>query len=216
MIRKEQVEAFREATGRSAVGECDKGNDAITKGNRIDITFDPEKSDKKVKCEKIVHVQFVRKYGDGKVIKPGDFNTNWKYRDKVTTDAGWGVDHLAGETSPDYQQGTGEGKKNGDSSKATMMDAPTTSGGDKGFYDPKTNPTGWKTYRNEFATFAYCMKGADCGKWYSGMTWEYTKTWQSADEGTSTAISKDVEAPSKEHLDAFDKFNTEKGFTPCK
>jgi hypothetical protein len=189
-------------------------------GNKVDLVFDPDKSEKVTKCEKIVHVQFTRTYTDGKVIKRGDYSTSFKYHDKVTTDDGWSVDHLASEKTPDYQQGTGDGKKNGGSTKAKISDAPQSRGGDKGFYDPKANPTGWKEYRAEFVTFAYCMKGPDCGKWYEGTSWEYKKTWEDQRDGKtgeSKITDKSVTTgPSKSYLDAFDRFNKEKGFTPCK
>lgn len=187
--------------------------------NRIDIEFDPDKSELVKKCEKIVHVQFVRTWADGKIIKRGDFDTAWKFHDAVTTKGGWSLDHLSGETSPDYQQGTNEGKKNGGTQKATMMDAPSTPGGDKGFYDPVANPTGWKVFVAEFGTFAYCMKGPDCGTWYEGLIWTYTKTWKNqrdGDKGNSKIVTGNVKTgPTKSQKDAFDTFNKAAGFTPC-
>lgn len=154
------------------------------------------------------------------MIKRGDWSSRFKYHDKVTTGDGWSVDHLASESTPDYQQGTGEGKKNGGSTPAKMSDAPQSGGGDKGFYDSASNPTGWKEYRAEFATYAYCMKGSDCGKWYEGLTWEYKKTWEDARDGkkgASAIVSKNVTTePTKSQLQAFDLFNAEKKFKPCK
>ncbi len=102
-----------------------------------------------------------------------------------------------------------------------MSDAPTV-GDDtiNGAYDPKTNPKGWKKYRAEFAVFAYCMEGDDCGKWYEGMKWEYNKTWEEHRDGApgvSTITDKNVTSgPSKSQLEAFDKFNKKHAFTPCK
>jgi hypothetical protein len=143
----------------SATVPCDKANKATSSGNSIDITFDPAKSDKVKTCDKIVHVQFVRKYIDGKAVKPGDAWDGWKHRDKVTTDKGWAVDHLKTEKIPDYQQGVGEGKKNGGTTKATMHDAPTTNGLEDKFYDSNKNPGGWKEYRNEFAILLVLHEG---------------------------------------------------------
>ena len=191
-----------------------------TTGNRIDLDFDPSKSSKVTKCDKIVHIQFVRTYADGKVIKRGDWATKFKYYDKVTTADGWSIDHLSTETSPDYQQGTGNGHKNGSSGDAKMADAPNSSGGDKGFYDATTNSGGWKQYKAEFATFAFCMKGPDCPKWYEGVTWEYKKTWEDARDGksgTSKIVDNDVTSePSTSQKEAFDLFNKDKKFLPCK
>jgi hypothetical protein len=192
-----------------------------TSGNRIDIKFDPSKSAKVKKCERIVHIQFVRTWADDKIIKRGDFLTLWKFHDHVTSDGGWSIDHLSGENTPDYQQGVGDGKKNGGVAKATMRDIPSNSGGDKGFYDPIANPAGWKKFVAEFDTFAYCMKGPDCGTWYEGMTWTYTKTWQDQRDG-KLGISKVVKdtvttGPTKSELAAFDKFNSaaKPPFKPC-
>ena len=190
-----------------------------TTGNKISIVFDPDCSEKIKKCKKIVHVQFVRKHVNGKVVKPGSYLSRWKFRDKITTSAGWGVDCLASEVTPDYQQGVGNGKKNGGSDKAEITDAPKTGGGDKGFYSAATNPNGCKTYRNEFVTFAWCMDGNQCGTWYEGIRWEYRKTdadHKAGKVGKSVILDYNVAAPSKSHLEAFKKFNKEKGFVPCK
>jgi len=207
---------------KSPVLTCPKNNpnaESKTKDNRIDIVFDPDKSKKVKKCNKIVHVQFNSRFADGKLIKPGDYYSGYKYKDKVATSKGWTVDCLKTETTPDYQQGVGNGKKNGGTVKAKISDAPQTGGGDNGFYDANTNPTGLKKYVIKFATFAYCMEGPDCGTWYEGITWEYTKTWKDqrdGNKGTSTITNNCVEQPSPDHIEAFDKFNKEKGFTPCK
>jgi hypothetical protein len=201
------------------VAKC-PAEEAKTSGNVIDLVFDPEKSSKVTKCDKIVHVQFVRRYCDGKTIKAGTFASNLSHKDADTTNAGWCIDSLASEKTPDYQQGVGDGKKNGGSGKATMQDAPTTSGGDKGFYDASSNPTGWKSHRKEFYAYAYCMKGPDCGKWYEGVHWDYTKTWEDQRDGkpgTSKIIDRNVSTePDSDLLAAFDKFNKNKGFVPCK
>lgn len=190
-------------------------------GNRIDIEFDPNKSEKVKNCERIVHVQFVRTWADGKIIKRGDFDSAWRFHDAVTTKGGWSLDHLSGEKTPDYQQGVGEGKKNGGIAKAAMMDAPATPGGDKGFHHPVTNPTGWKKFVAEFQTFAYCMKGPDCGTWYEGLIWIYSKTWEDQRDGNN-GVSKIIKGtvktgPTKSQLNAFNKFNkaATPPFTPC-
>lgn len=191
-----------------------------TSGNSIDIVFDPDNSKKVTKCKKIVHVQFVRLSGDGRIMKVGDFASGSKYRDKVTTADGWAVDHLVTEKTPDYQQGIGNGHKNGGSGKATMYDPPDVlDGGDKRFYDATTNPGGWKTVVVDFFTFAWCMEGDQCETWYEGIQWQYKKThtdYAAGNSGTSTIKDYNVEAPSKSHIEAFKKFNKENGFEPCK
>jgi hypothetical protein len=213
---------------KDPVKKCAEGPNAgtSTSGNKITFVFDPDKSDKVHKCDRIAHVQFIRMYADGKVIKPGTYYSGYSGRDSATTGAGWYVDPSdPGFKSPDYQQ-SGEanaigndGKKGGGSTvKAKTEDAPTTGGGDKGFHDAATNPGGWKEVRYEFATFGYCMAGPDCGKWYEGLTWEYKKTSDdhaAGSDGTATITNKCVDAPSAEHLDAFDTFNNREGFKPC-
>ena len=189
-----------------------------TSGNRIDIIFDPDNSKKVTKCRKIVHVQFMVHVIDGNAMKPGDFYSGFKYRDKVTTNDGWYVDHLPHFKTPDIQQFVGSsGRKNGGSSKADMSDTPQ--GGAKGFYDAVANPDGWKTLVYEYFTFAWCMDGDECGTWYEGIQWEYKKTHTdhaAGNSGTSTIKDYNVEAPSKSHIEAFKKFNKEKVFEPCK
>jgi len=198
-----------------------------TTANRIDVLFNPDKSKKVKKCDRIVHVQFIRAYVDGRVIKHSDYSSAYKHKKNITTDKGWAVDCLAPEKTPDYQQGTGDGHKNGGSTNATMSDAPQTAGGDKGFYDPITNPSGWKSFAFEFAVYAWCMHGPDCGKWYEGLTWVYKKTWENHRDGkpgASTVIDDNVvSGPSKGQLEAFDKFNSappgnrggDPPFVPC-
>ena len=190
-----------------------------TSGNRIDIVFDPTDSKKVAKCKRIVQVQFVRNLTNGKYLKSGDYYSGFKFKDTVTTPDHWYVDHLATETTPDYQQGIGDGKKNGGSSKAKISDAPQTGGGDKGFYNAVSNASGWKTVVKEFFTFGWCMDGDDCGTWYEGIRWEYKKTeadHAAGNSGASTIKEHNVEMPSSSLLNAFKKFNKEKGFEPCK
>src|SRR5258708_7524406 len=137
-----------EAVTQGCRASKDPNNKSKTKANRIDLIFDPDKSEKVTKCDKIVHVQFVRITADGVVKKPGDIDNDWKYRDKVVTSDGWWVDHLKNEKTPDYQQGDGgDGKKNGGSGKATMNDTPDIAdGGPEGFYNPISNRKGTMQY----------------------------------------------------------------------
>ncbi len=206
------------AKSHGAEGEQErKKNTASTSGAKIDISFDPAKSTKATKCDEIVHVQFALQYADGKVIKPGDYYSGYKYQDAVVTSKGYHVDHVKGETSPDYQQGTGVGKKNGSTTNATMSDTPNTGGGDKGFFST-ANPSGWKNVTYEFATYGWCKKGTDCPKWYEGLAWKYVKTWEDKRDGkggTSTVTDSDAAGPTADHLEAFKLFNKTKGYTPC-
>ena len=206
----------------NTVEQCKSAGDksATKNGNEIDIVFEPGKSKKIKKCDKIVHVQFMRYYADGKIINAATYaSAAYAHKKNITTKKGWVVDCLSGETTPDYQQGTGDGSKNGTSTNATMFDAPKTGGGDKGFYDKTSNPTGWKKVRFEFVTYAWCMKGPDCGKWYEGVCWQWTKTYKdqkAGNNGHSKIVNKNVtKGPSKDQLGAFNTFNKDKGFKPC-
>lgn len=199
---------------RKSDGEEDRKNTAATAGPMIDITFDPSTSKLASKCKQIVHTQFIRTYADSKSLKPGDYYSGLSYQDAKTTSKNWVVDYVSGETTPDYQQGSGVGKKNGGSTSATMDDTPGTGGGDKGFKSPG-NPGGWSNVVFSFATYAWCMKGSDCGKWYEGMTWKWEKS--AADQiagrdGTASVVNSDAPGPLAHHLDAFKKF----GYKPCK
>ncbi len=93
-----------------------KGNphsSSTTSTNNINITFDPSLSKNVGKCNKIVHVQFNRRTVDGVMIMPGKVHSVFSFKDKIATKDGWTVDCLKSETTPDYQQGTGVGSKNG-------------------------------------------------------------------------------------------------------
>lgn len=199
-----------------------------TKDNRINIEFDPAKSKKVTECEKIVQSQICQIVVDGRNLKPTDYWPTWKYRDKVMTGSKWWIDHQWGETTPDYQQGGGSfgsnGNKNGGTGKATIVDVPNTNGLEKEFYKPGSKEDGWKKVQYKFETFAWCMKGKDCPAdnkptWYEGIKWEFTKTWEEVRDGKkgkSKVTDEQVDSPSKDFLDAFNKFNKRHGFTPCK
>jgi hypothetical protein len=198
---------------------------AISDSNRIDISFDPDRSKKVTACDKIVHIQFVRRLIDGKAVNPSSVDaTAFGYKDAVTVDKGWGVDFLESEVTPDYQQGRStatdsEGHKNGGSQPAKIMDQPNYSSLGSKFYDKTTNPTGWKRVVLKFQTYAWCMAGPDCGKWYEGVGWQYSINWTDIRDGKS-GTSKIVNAtlsdpPSANQKKAFKKFNTAKGYSPC-
>jgi len=194
--------------------------------NSISIVFDPRDSKVASDCAKIVNVQFVRIAADGKYLKPGTYNSLYTYRDVATTDAFWVVDFLDGETTPDYQQNNGqEGYINiGGAKDATMYDAPRAGGGDKGFYDPDSNPDGWSHIVYEFAAYAWCMAsdGSDgqCGTWYEAIFWTYSKDWEDQKNGRpglAKIVDDNVAPPIQgEFLAAFNKFNKAFGFEPCK
>jgi hypothetical protein len=138
----------------------------------------------------------------------------------MTTD-GWWIDHLEHEKTPDYQQGRGNGEKTSSGSrKASIADTPNI-GDDtvKGPFNASTNPTGWKTVHFDFFTYAWCMQGSDCGKWYEGVKWQYEKTaaeQKAGGTGASKILDDNISPPpSGEAIAAFDAFNKQKRFKPC-
>lgn len=106
-------------------------------------------------------------------------------------------------------------------------DKPNNTGGLKGFYDKSTNPDGWKTCVLKFNVFAFCSKGLDCGTWYEGVSWEFTKTHEDHKKGRPgvSVYIGELEKPDQDFLDAFALFNKKRvdadGFikpehVPCK
>jgi len=212
-------ETSEETTHEEALG--DPFAPSSTSGNAIRIDFVPGDSTKVTTCDQIVDIQFVRLLADGNPILPGTYYSGWAYRDAVATDQLRWVDFLNGETTPDYQQGGTAGqvgfKKSSGERNAWIPDAPTTSGGDKGFKTP-SNPTGWDEVVYEFRTFCWCMQGDQCGSWYEGLSWQYKKTahdYAVGSPGASTILDRDLTAIGAELLAAFDKFNLHFHFVPC-
>lgn len=196
---------------------------STTNNNRIRIAFNPDNSEECDSCAKIVSIQICKLYvtkGEEEVsIKPGAYSSTFNYRNECTTDDNWCLDFINGETTPDYQQGSGDGKKNGTSVNAVISDAPRTSGGDSGFKSG-SNPDGWEKFRARFYTYCWCMsKDSDeCGDWYEGISWEYVKTSEdhsSGRSGTSSILSNEDPPPAETFRAAFDLFNAKKGFVPC-
>jgi hypothetical protein len=196
------------------------GMSASTSGNRIDFTFDPSTSSPKPQCSEIVIVQLIQMTADGSAIDPGTYYTPWTCRDAVVLSDSSYIDHDCPCVTPYYTycfNGT-PGSSNGSTSNATSMDAPMTGGGTRGF-NSAANPTGWTTVRYNFETYGYCAAGTDCGSWYDGIQWNYTKTaadQAAGNNGTSTSTGSFLPPGGRSTvIRAFDKFNSEKGFTPC-
>lgn len=197
-----------------------------TSQNQINIEFDPKESKTASDCSKIVSIQFATMFADGKVIIPGDYYVGYKYQDKFTTKDGVCLDVADNTTQPDYQSNfNGQtGYVNiGGSRVAQLYDAPSTAGGDKGFYDENKNPGGWRKVVYEFVTFAWCMaSGSDgqCGVWYEGISWTFTKTWENQrDKQPGLVVVTDdniAPPPIDQLLAAFNLFNEKVGFVPCK
>jgi hypothetical protein len=193
-----------------------------TSGNRIDVTFDPTSTTPTPDCDRLILTQWIQMTADGSPIMPGTYRTPWTCRDPTALSDCTYLDHgsCAYKTPYPVDRGIGSaGWSNASgSSPATYHDAPTASGGDKGFRS-SSNPGGWQTLTYYFGNYAFCAAGTDCGTWYDGVGWEYTKT--AADHaagraGTATATASLVApSPGDRIIAAFDQYNSVKGFTPC-
>jgi hypothetical protein len=194
---------------------------AHTAGNRIDITFDPSTTSPKPQCDRIILTQWIQMTADGSPIMPGTYYTPWVCRDPTALADATYLDHgsCAYKTPYPVDRGIGTpGSSNGTTTNATYFDAPTTGGGNRGF-NSATNPTGWNTVAYYFGNYAFCAAGQDCGTWYDGIAWNYTKT--AADhaagrDGVATATASLIPpGPGSRIVQAFDQYNSVKGFTPC-
>lgn len=185
--------------------------------NRIDIYFDPRKSLRVECCEEIVFTQVEQLIVDGKPMKEGDFAEEFKYKDAVTTDEKYLVDHDKEMTSPVYTGFARVGRKICQEWRpAAIRDVPETTGGDIGFYDKDNNPKGWKNVTVKYWAFPWCRKGVDRPKFYEGITWEYVRTWKDAANGDPgvSRITGYLSEPPKEFMAAFKEFNRKKNFVP--
>jgi hypothetical protein len=196
------------------------GTSGSTSGNRIDIEFDPRTTSPTPQCDEIVFVQSIQMTADGTTILPGSYYTPWQCRDAVALADATYIDHDCACVTPYYTfcfNGT-PGASNGVTVNATMIDAPRTGGGDRGFKSA-ANPGGWSRVVYEFETYAFCGAGTDCPTWYDGIAWTYTKT--AADQaagrdGVATGTASLLPpAPGATVIQAFDHFNSVKGFVPC-
>lgn len=194
---------------------------ASTTGNRINVTFDPTTSSPTPQCDRIILTQWIQMTADGSPIMPGTYRSAWTCRDPTCLSDSTYLDHGRCSYTTPYpvDRGIGTaGSSNGTVANATYSDAPRTAGGDRGF-NSAANPTGWNTVTYLFGNYAFCADGTDCGTWYDGVEWTYTKT--AADQaagrnGTATATASALPpGPGAIIIEAFDKYNTEKGFTPC-
>ena len=164
-------------------------------------------------------VQVSQVLANGRPILPGDFESAWKYSDAYTTRPDfYQVDTHKDYTTPFYHDETrdragtswgqvgykipGVGIKN-----ATLLDGPSSYGGDKGF-EPKRG--GWRNVKYNMETFAFCKQGPDRNKWYEGVKWHYVQLAIRAnkgDPGWSEISERNVATPSNHFLAAVALFN---------
>ncbi|HMS82444.1 MAG TPA: hypothetical protein PKD12_02190 [Nitrospira sp.] len=190
-----------------------------TSGNGFDITFDPSTTTPRPQANEIQFIQSIQMTADGTAMNPGTYYSRFAYRDPTAISDSTYIDHLASFRTPylaENGHGTAGFSNSGSTGNATFHDAPNTGGGDRGF-KTSANPTGWNTVVYNFQTLAFATVGTDCGTWYDGIGWTYTKT--AADQvagsnGTSSGFAS-LLGPSASTQAAFDRFNSVKGFTPC-
>lgn len=199
-------------------GSHDQGGGTPGAGdtNRVDIEFHPERSELTTPCEEIVLIQTIQMLANGIPVDPGDYYDGFDYRDDDTIDddpntsgdeTGTYVDHLTDATTPYYQASAGGGgavgSSNGASTPSSIMDAPGTGGGDRGF-------NGLQKVTYVFETCAFCAKGEDAGHYFGCIKWEYTKTTTDqtavpARPGTSK-FTGTMDQPSQGFRDAADQW----------
>jgi hypothetical protein len=163
-------------------GSQDQGGGTAAPGdtNRVDIVFDPSKSELTTPCEEIVLIQTSQTLANGIPVDPGTYSDSFDFQDADAIDdqpdtsgdeTGTCVDSLEGDSTPYYQDtgGGSVGSSNGHSTNSSLGDEPSTSGGNRGF--PSLT-----TVTDKFETCAFCAKGEDAGHYFGGITWEYTKT----------------------------------------
>jgi hypothetical protein len=220
-LSREGAERAATAVNESDVQEEQTAMTGGTSGNRIDFSFDPRTTSPKPQCDEIVIVQTIQMTADGTPIFPGTYYNPWKCRDVAAISDGTYVDHPACSSATPYYtysaNGT-PGSSNSVTTNATAFDAPLTGGGDKGFQSP-SNPTGWLTVSYNFETYGFCAAGSQCGNWYEGIQWNYTKTATDHTAGRNGASTTTANllppGPGSRAVQAFDKFNKAKGFVPC-
>lgn len=189
--------------------------------NRIDITFDPSKSENSCPCERIRFIQTAQIFVDGSPTDPGDLITAMEPRDNTALDddpaterdeTGLHVDRISGKKEPYYGgngAGTGAstvGTCNGASRSATMQDTPF-------FHDSFFAPGGLDSRQGndwnateivvEFEACAFCESGERAGQFMECIKWTYRKTATDVAAGSNgrAELGETTSKPSK----AFDK-----------
>jgi hypothetical protein len=200
--------------------------------NRINIDFYPNLSITAKNCDKIAFVQFIRLMVDGSPMSWADLEgpkseyldvITYNARDKDANDR-WCVDIGADQRTPYTQESQAikwYGSKNGSLVEpAKMFDQPYTKAEGpkaKGFFDPTSNPKGCRRVRYNFATYAFCAAGSECGHFYEGVRWDWSlkaEDFHKGMKGESVFNSFDPwwEYP---YILAFKLFQTRYGFKPC-
>lgn len=162
------------------------GTPAAGDDNRIDVEYDPTKSEVSSPCDSIYFIQTVQILVDGDPVNPGDLVTAWEYRDPATQDDSTHVDRIPAGTTPYYGgNGAGTGSSSpgnhggGGSTSGTMTDVPFVHDdffGPGGADDAQGNDFDASEIVFKFEVCAFCAAGEDVGQFFDCLTWEYRKT----------------------------------------
>jgi len=178
------------------------------KGNEVFLVFDPERSAKVDRCDRIVFAQTCQIVVDGVAVMPGSFFPDWKYRDAWALPNGVFLDVTDEEPGPFYPHSFGGWRKDSSSEPASMGDSPHMERNGI-FFDAGRSPKGAKVVIFRLESFAACVRGKDIGSWYEGVRWDWTKT--AAEQragGAGTAVFRDRNAttPTLDFLAAFARY----------
>jgi hypothetical protein len=188
------------------------------RGNEITLVFDPERSEKVGRCDRIVFAQTCQVVVDGVPVLPGSFLPDWKYRDAWALPNGVFLDLTEDEPGPYYPYGIGGYRKDHSSDPATMGDAPSMER-DGVFFEAGRVPKGAKRVVFRLESFAACAMGRDIGSFYEGVRWEWTKTAAeqlTRKSGTATIRDRNLATPTLEFLAAFARYVSVRAASPRK
>ncbi|MEL7445152.1 MAG: hypothetical protein AAGK02_04980 [Pseudomonadota bacterium] len=191
------------------------------RSNRIDITFDPAKSEAGCPCERVRFIQVMQILIDGTPVDAGDLYGPWEYRDNTALDddpetekdeTSTHVDRLPGRKEPYYGgngAGTGAsvvGSCNGTTTRATMQDVPNIpnawfapGGGDS------VSGNDWNANEIvfEFEACAFCEAGERVGQFMECVKWVYRRT--AADVAAGNRGTAEVTGTASKPSKAYDR-----------
>ena len=182
-----------------------KGIGATGKGT-ITIEYSPESKDKSTK---IVFLQVMREFLDGKTVKPGDIAPKFNFQDADTTTKFFHVDYASGEKDPYYNgDDPQDGGTQGNTTSTPKVNSKMTDTPSKPY---SGIPAGKSKVNYEFRTAAFSAAGVDKGTYYEFVDWTYEKERGKTDK---TGIgSKSKGDPGTEFKDAVKLWAKNHSFT---
>lgn len=142
----------------------------------IVIDFDPARSSEvRGECTEIGHLQFIQMWAVNdrgwRLLKPSDLREKSAWLDPAMSDAGHVVDTVRGVDVVHQDIGDRGDTRRG--KHARVFDSPMLTESRLPPYHPEANPEGWKKLVWRFQSYAYCVAGADQGRWYEGVAWTF-------------------------------------------